>query len=294
MSFIIPNSKFTYSNHLNSSHLNCTIVPRHGWYWRNIWTWQRTRVFRSVSNAVYTLLVLKCYTDIFGKRMAICSIWMDVAGREGPQRAVDCPVNACDALLAVTKSVAFICVLFSAFFLVQQFSMECLPFLQNAVISSCCGSYSAEPSFMVLTFKVLAGNLRMTPVCWVVLLSTIPARVSSHLCRGCYLLTVSCTGNAWDLQKGCPGCRSRGHNCVHSRRGKDVQPELCSGCKTNWHARQLNLRCSLICATCWHTWIHNSDGSWLTYCLSCWALWVQNVHNLGMANLSRFCRLVTW
>ena len=60
MSFTILNSKFTYSNHLNSSHLN-SITLRHGWDWWNIWTWLRTRVFRSVFNAVYTLLVLKCY-----------------------------------------------------------------------------------------------------------------------------------------------------------------------------------------------------------------------------------------
>ena len=60
MSYTILNSKFTYSNHLNSSHLNF-ITLRHGWDWQNIWTWLRTRVFRSVFNAVYTLLVLKCY-----------------------------------------------------------------------------------------------------------------------------------------------------------------------------------------------------------------------------------------
>ena len=59
---------------------------------------------------------------------------MAVAGREGPERAVGCPVDAHDAFdmsLAVTKSMALICVLLSALFLALQFSMGCLPFLQN-------------------------------------------------------------------------------------------------------------------------------------------------------------------
>ena len=59
---------------------------------------------------------------------------MAVAGREGPEGAVGCPVDAHDAFdmsLVATKSVALICVLHLALFLALQFSMGCLPFLQN-------------------------------------------------------------------------------------------------------------------------------------------------------------------
>ena len=133
----------------------------------------------------------------------------------------------------------------------------------------------------------------MTPVGGVALLSTFPVRVSSHLYGGdtCWLLAVLAM---LGFAKGVPWLQEWGHNCDHSRRDKDVWPDLCSGCKTNWHARWLNLRHSQIWVACWHTWIHNADGSWPMYCLSCWAVWVQNVHSLGMAKLSRFCGLVGW
>ena len=63
---------------------------------------------------------------------------MAVAGGEGPERAVGCPVNAHDTFdmsLTMTKSVALIGVL-STFFLALQCSMECLPFLQNVQLYS--------------------------------------------------------------------------------------------------------------------------------------------------------------
>ena len=56
-----------------------------------------------------------------------------MAGGEGPEREVGCPVNAHDAFdmsLTVTKFVALICVLILALLLALQFSMRCLPFLQ--------------------------------------------------------------------------------------------------------------------------------------------------------------------
>ena len=59
---------------------------------------------------------------------------MAVAGGEGTEGAMGCPVNAHDAfdmLLVVTEFVALICVLLSALLLALQFSMRCLPFLQN-------------------------------------------------------------------------------------------------------------------------------------------------------------------
>ena len=113
---------------------------------------------------------------------------MAVAGGEGTEGAMGCPVNAHDAfdmLLVVTEFVALICVLLSALLLALQFSMRCLPFLQNVQLyPAVVVATMQKPSTMVLTFTFLAGNLRMTPVCEVVLLSTFPARVSSHLNGG--------------------------------------------------------------------------------------------------------------
>ena len=59
---------------------------------------------------------------------------MAIAGGEDPEGAVCCPFNAHDAFdasLVATKFVALICVLPSALLLALQFSVGCLPFLQN-------------------------------------------------------------------------------------------------------------------------------------------------------------------
>ena len=59
---------------------------------------------------------------------------MAVAGREGHEGAVDCPVDVHDTFdvsLVATECVALICVLLLALFLALQLFMGCVSFLQN-------------------------------------------------------------------------------------------------------------------------------------------------------------------
>ena len=114
---------------------------------------------------------------------------MAVAGREGPERVVGCPVDAPDAFDTSLKSVALICVLLSAFSTVF-YRVFTFP-TKHAVLSRCCSCYSPEPTAMVITFTILAGNLRMKPVCGVVLFPhflqglAVTCRVATPAIRCC-------------------------------------------------------------------------------------------------------------
>ena len=73
------------------------------------------------------------------KVTGICSICTAVVGREAPERTVGCSVDAWDTFNVthmVTDTGTPFHASLSAFFLALQFSVGCLPFLQNAQLHS--------------------------------------------------------------------------------------------------------------------------------------------------------------
>ena len=125
-------------------------------------------------------------TAIFGKVTGICGICMAVAGREGSWKnnCLSCQCLGCiwHVALTATNTGAPFCACLSAFLLALQFSVECLPFLQNVQLYSAVTDATVQylvPWFF--TFAVLAGDLGMTPVHGVILPSTFPTRLNIRL-----------------------------------------------------------------------------------------------------------------